>query len=792
MFRSLGTVLVRFAPLFILGWLALLFVGWKLSPAWNDVTASGEVEFLPAGAPSREAETLLKDAFLDYTASSVVLVIRRQDDKLQEADKTFVQRELSPRIRALADEKVGESINNLRTFAEEGAGLLLISPDRKATLVVVELSTSFQNSANHALSGAVERIFAELRQENKVPAGLDLFISGSAVAGRDLDHAQSASAQSIERWTIAVVLVLLILILRAPFLALLPLLTVFVAVQISLFTIAILAEKKILTVSSDLRIFITVLSYGAGVDYCLLLIDRYEEELRHWSSPSEALASTLAKVGSTIAASAATVIIGIGMLAFASFGKIREAGLVIPLAISVALLATLTLGGALLHVVGRYAFWPRTVAAERGGFIANQWDRLGAALLRTPGRIAFVVLVVMLPFAFAGLKYADETNFSPLSDLPKSAPSVIGTDALVEHFPAGILGPATVLVRNDRVDFTTPEGIALIAELTQSLRARKSEFALADLRSLSVPLGISEGVESRLAEYGPRRATVEAEMTGRARNRLIAQSEALAGHVTRLDLTFVGNPFSETSIANLRRLQAALPAMMPAGLHDTQIAIAGTLASLRDLSDAKRADQSLIQLLVPLAVLLVLIVMLRRVVISVYLILSVLFSYWATLGLTYLVFQGMSGPEFIGLDWKVSIFLFTILVAVGEDYNIFLLGRVQEEQDAHGSLHAVPIALARTGAVISSCGLLMAGTFAALLSGSLTAMQQLGFALVVGVLVDTLVVRPLLVPAFLILIQRWFPGRWGSYMALGKGEPLLESPAAEDVASPVRSTLEHR
>src|SRR5205823_6847104 len=160
-----------------------------------------------------------------------------------------------------------------------------------------------------------------------------------------------------------------------------------------------------------------------------------------------------------------------------------------------------------------------------------------------------------------------------------------------------------------------------------------------------------------------------------------------------------------------------------------------------------------IQYLVLASVFVVLVILLRGFVVPFYLLLSVLFSYYATLGVSFALFWALDPHGFSGIDWKVAIFLFTILVAVGEDYNIFLMARVREEEHEHGPVRAVTQALERTGPIISSCGIIMAGTFASLLAGSLTEMKQLGFALAFGVLLDTFVVRPILVPAFLILVR---------------------------------------
>jgi RND superfamily putative drug exporter len=228
---------------------------------------------------------------------------------------------------------------------------------------------------------------------------------------------------------------------------------------------------------------------------------------------------------------------------------------------------------------------------------------------------------------------------------------------------------------------------------------------------------------------------------------------------TRMELVMAHSPFAHRTIDDLRNVEAAIRDSLPEKMREeAQLWVVGTTASVRDLAAVTQRDRRRIEILVLASVFVVLVLLLRTIVLPIYLLLSVLFSYYATLGVSFAVFYLLDPQGFVGIDWKVAIFLFTILIAVGEDYNIFLITRVHEEEKRHGPIHGVVEALTRTGPIISSCGLIMAGTFASLLSASLIEMRQLGFALVFGVLLDTFVVRPILLPAFLILRRRGWRG----------------------------------
>jgi RND superfamily putative drug exporter len=341
-----------------------------------------------------------------------------------------------------------------------------------------------------------------------------------------------------------------------------------------------------------------------------------------------------------------------------------------------------------------------------------------------------------------------------------------------------MVGPVTVLAVDPHADFDTAAGRDLVGRLTDQLREQKEALRLADIRSLTKPLGITKAGEHPTTlglhvSAGQRRKELHREALDTYTTDLGGRKKIGA----RFDLIPSMDPFSHRSIDDLARIEQVFRAMLPA---DTRLYVAGTTADIRDLAGVVQQDRARIEWLVGSCVLVVLMLLLRRVVLSVYLLLSVLFSYYATLGVVFLVFWLLDPRGFAGLDWTVVVFLFTILVAVGADYNIFLVSRVDEERRRQGSVRGAIEAVDRTGPIISSCGIIMAGTFAALLGGSLSSMKQLGFALAFGVFLDTFVVRPILVPAFLVPVHSGrlsLPGRWGRSLAGQARAPDVQEPS---------------
>ncbi|MFZ5833603.1 MAG: MMPL family transporter, partial [Planctomycetota bacterium] len=515
---------------------------------------------------------------------------------------------------------------------------------------------------------------------------------------------------------------------------------------------------------------------------------RYREELAKLLPPKEAIARALGQVGNALAASALTTIIGLGMMVFAEFGKFRNGGPAIGLCLAVALLACVTLAPALLRAFGTAVFWPWGVgggsAARRPGAapvhgMEAGWECLGAAdsaaagarsfglwdhisrlVLARPGAILLLAMALMAVPAWFGSDVP--ITYDLLNELQPDRPSVQGTQILRRHFLPGEIGPTTLVAHRPGADFLSEKGQQQIARLTKELY----DFEWADLsdqvvrpivsvRSLTEPLGDPPGTFNPLTAAGRQKLIVlKNPQTKRA---FVSDAPPLLGSVTRFDLIFAYDPFSRESVALLgeveRRVQqmAADPA---SAWHGTEFAFSGATPGIRDLQAINQTDRIRIQVLVVAAVLLVLIAILGHPWICLGLVLSVVWGYLVTMGITRAVFAALHPDSFYGLDWKVPIFLFVILVAVGADYNIYLVTRALEEQRRRGSIEGLRVAMVRTGGIITSCGLIMAGTFAAMGAGTLRAMQELGFALALGVLLDTFVIRTVLVPAMLALMAR--------------------------------------
>jgi putative drug exporter of the RND superfamily len=812
------------------------YIDEKLVPRLREVSGLADSDKSSADAPSESASSDSKKTKTDSKSQPTA-------GSPASADKTKTEAKTASTTPADASRPANAAspdsiVANIRTFSDRDLGPLLISDDQKATLVIMELTTEFTERKNDPLINKIEALLGRpghpgtLLLEKDYPRGLDLSLSGLATVGRDMRAAAQHSADATQVATVVLVVLLLLAIYRAPILAIIPLLTVFVSVEIALHLLCILANAGYVTLFGGIEVYVTVVLYGAGIDYCMFLMARYKEELDNGASFEEAIATSVSRVGHALAASAGTVMCGIGMMIFCRFGKFQDAGIAMSSSLVFVLAASLTMTPALMMLAGRWAFWPHVQTErlakvqgwvqptslvsrllEREWFGAI-WGKIGDALIARPGTIFLLAVFLMTPFAVIAVLFQSKLSYGLLSELPKNDPCVVGAAAVRAHFPPGITGPVTILVQNRNADFRTDaelkdnqSGWQTVQAFSDTLHDHKQDLGIDDVRSVAYPLGMDEKVQ-------PNRIQLRA-LRKRAQSVYVSDKPGFAGQVTKVDVVMAYDPFSPESMAGYDHLRAVLAergnkesSLLPPELNtnDTQLDYLGGTPSIRDLKTVTNGDQWRMDILVPAVVFLILVMLLRKIATSAYLIVTVFFSYLVTLGITFTVFYLIDRHGFTGLDWKVPMFLFTILVAVGEDYNILLMARIEEEQRVHGPVEGILVGLRKTGGIISSCGIIMAGTFSSLMFGSLWGLAQLGFALAFGVLLDTFVVRPILVPAYLILLNQGFFGRlgrflgapkssdrgpWSSNMTHGNLPPtaalVTPAPAATKTASPARA-----
>ncbi|MGO9109199.1 MAG: MMPL family transporter [Thermoguttaceae bacterium] len=796
MFVKFARFISRFWVAVLVAWVVIPVVLFRVAPKWDDITHDGDFAYLPTVMTSVRGEELLEKAFPELASkSTVVLVVARSDGELTDRDKAVALR-LADRFTPKPDEKT--PVSSVMTHDDKFVGSKLRSPNGQSVLVLLQLNNEFMAVDNMQFINEVYREVREIQKEPGFPAGLQLGVTGSAPVGSDMLWSMKESIDNTELTTILLVTAILLIVYRSPGLVLVPLVTIGVSFFASLNLIALVAQwadrhQELLgtvgrwigrqqfdfQVFTTTHIFIVVVLFGAATDYCLFLIARYREELEHGLEPRAALEEALGQTGHALTASAMTTILGLGAMIFADFGKYRSGGPTIAISLVVALLACMTVAPAMLRGFGRTVFWPFGVGGKTAvktdagptaiasrSLMGRFWNRVANMIVSHPGLILVGSFLVLAVPAWNGFNVP--ITYDMLAELNPKRESVQGTRLLEKNFLIGNTGPITILAKRGGGNFDAPEQLTKISTLTEELTKfvyvdskGKETMPIREVSSLTNPLGEplskkklrlwrKDGLGGR--EIGERTAIL------RKSRKFFLSGGEYAGEVTRFDLVCDYDPFSQESMRLLGAVDDWLKAKKSqpnSDWRDVEFDFIGVTAGIRDLDAVNQSDTFWVGVYVAVAVLIVLIFLLHRPLVSLYLIFTVVFGYLVSLGLTHLFFGWLYGDTYQGLDWKLKIFLFVILVAVGEDYNIYLVTRVFEEQRRRGLLPGLREAVVRTGGIITSCGVIMAGTFGSMATGTLRSMIELGFAMSLGVLLDTFIIRTILVPAFLALLARW-------------------------------------
>ncbi|MBG0851526.1 MMPL family transporter [Streptomyces spinoverrucosus] len=522
-----------------------------------------------------------------------------------------------------------------------------------------------------------------------------------------------------------VVAVLLLLTYRSPVLWLLPLLSVGFAAVLTQATTYLLAKHAGLPVDPQSAGVLMVLVFGVGTDYALLLIARYREELHRHEDRHEAMRIALRRSGPAILASAATIAVGLSCLAFADINSSRSLGLVGAVGVVCGFLAMVTVLPALLVIAGRWVFWP---FVPHHGTPARKprtiWSRVGAAVALRPrwSWLMSVAVTGALALSVVGINMG-LTQAETFQDKPES---VVAQERISAHYPSGASDPAEIVTRSDR---------------TAEVRAAAAAVA---------------GV-ARVEEGGDRTPD---------------------GELTAIAVVLEDAPDSQAAKDTVDALRTAVHQV-----DGADALVGGTTAETLDTQRAADRDLTTVVPIVLLVVLGVLILLLRALVAPLLLLATVVLSYFAALGASNLLFEHVLG--YAGVDWSIPLMGFVFLVALGIDYNIFLMHRVKEEIGRLGHERGVLEGLTSTGGVITSAGIVLAATFAVFAGLPLVTMAQMGVLVGIGVLLDTFLVRTVLVPALALDLGRWFwwPGRLSRGTAVdGRGARNSTSSTSPDPA----------
>ncbi|MBA2114266.1 MMPL family transporter [Bremerella alba] len=652
-------------------------------------------------------------------------------------------------------------------------GDMLASKNGHAVLIVVESRNEFMATDNIRVLQEASQ-YVDVWRERAQAAGLthlQIGVTGNAAIGGEMLMAAKESIANTELYTIVLVVVILLLIYRTPMLLTVPLLSIAVSFIISSWLVALLTQVHLLPgmdwfdfkVFKTSRIFIVVILFGAGTDFCLFLIGRYREELVRCRDHDWAIAQALAGVGEALTASAMTTVVGLGMMFFADFEKYRNSGPAIGLCLLITLLTCLTLAPAIMRFMGAILFWPwgdtRQFVERSRPVSAGWWERIALLVCNRPGLTLTVVVLLLGIVGFPSLYKrittgrAVEVSYDLFGDLDSDRMAKQTALRIRNYFPLGESGPLTILAVNPSGQFMETEGQAITNQLAETIfdtdteveRVFTSEQPLGDR-----PAGFSISSRGRhIWMLKNHRRTKEF---------FLAQEPKWSGQIAMFRVLTDRNPFSNEAITLMENIELHLRdkiATLPPPWNKTKIYIQGTTPSIRDLMQVTTQDQKRIELGVIVAVFFVLLVILRRPMVCAYMILSVLFSYYVTLGITEIFFRTVYADSYQALDWKVPLFLFVILAAIGQDYNVYLATRVFEEQKRLGLREGLLRGMTTTGGIITSCGLVMAGTFASMCMGTLLGVIEIGFALTVGVLLDTFIVRTIMLPCFLALMNRF-------------------------------------
>jgi RND superfamily putative drug exporter len=758
-FRAIGKFAVKFRWVVLIVWIAAAAVIPKALPSLASVTQGNNSAFLPASAPSNQAANLAAPLGFSTSTVPVPVVAAVSTGSFSAADQAY----LGTLATDLAKVPTVVKVRQLGQSQVPGPN----GVDGQAAQLQVQSDVSTSNE------NAITDFIANLRgaiASSSPPAGMQVHLAGQFAINVDQQKQSGRTGSQLQLVAIVFVLILLLIIFRALLAPLITVIPAFLSVAIAGPIIAELANHG-LKVSQLTQLLLIVLLLGAGTDYGLFLVFRVRERLRLGDNSKDAVVNALTKVGESITFSAFTVIAALLSLLFATFQIYSNLGIPLAIGIAVMLLAGLTLLPALLAIFGKAVFWPSKNRA--GAETTGMWGRFATQVLKRPA-VALTIGVVVFGALSAAVVNYQSAGFGGTITAPAGTDSAAGTDLLNKYFPSTAANPTNLVYQLPVPAWQ--DAPAIQAAYTQ-LSGSKDVFT-----GVTGPLNPVGGAGFTPAQYtqlhallGPPAklpATPPAEPAAVTQTGISATQWTEAYQLYRATAQYVspdgktiqfatsltaGDPSTTAALNAVPAVRSTAASVVPV-LHATDYGVAGEAPAIYDINAISNSDLAHV---IPIAIIVIgvlLALVMRSLIAPLYLIASVALSYFAALGLAVILFieLGHSG----GITFILPFLLFIFLLALGEDYNILVMTRIREEAHHLPLREAVAKAIGVTGTTVTSAGLVLAGTFAvfAIVGGSGSGGAQfraIGYGIALGVLMDTFVVRTVLVPCTVVLLGRW-------------------------------------
>lgn len=698
--------------LVVVAWIALLVILMGVFPQVNSVeNYSGED--LPETMTSIEADKIVQEQF-SSDAGLPLLIVWYKQEGLELTDLEAIQK-LYGALTAepLTEQKTIPPLHQVPTQALFGS----VSENGKALVTPIFFESEVEAATlehNFEVISAKMDELVEINPfaiENLEESGLQAKFSGPAGISVDATSLFESADFKLMLATVIIILVILLVIYRSPIMALIPLVVVSMAYLVVSPILGWMVESGWIAKDAQAVAIMIVLLFGAGTDYCLFLITKYKDALLVEENKYVAIAQAVKKSTGAIVMSGLTVVIGLGALILADYGAFQRFAVPFSLGILITLIAVISLLPAILTILGRKAFWPlipRTVdMAKQHAKQKNKpyvvpkenhrfMRKVGQFTTGKPWLVIIVTVVILVGLALAStqIKY----KYDLLSTFPEDIDSRQGFTIIEENFTPGELAPVKVIVQTNQADL----------DLSEGLQALSYVGAVADV------------------QYGSQDASY---------------------YLYEVNLN--KNPYSNEAMDDVEQLKLDLEQLLASeNAAGTPYWVGGETSKQIDTKIVQSGDESLIQPVILLVIFLVLLVYLRGIITSVQLIITVLVSFFAALGAGWLIIHGLLGHDAIAS--AIPLYSFVFIIALGNDYNIFMISDIWKNKKA-GLSHrdAIVNGVAETGAVITSAGLILAGTFAVLASLPIQLLVQFGIVTALGVLLDTFIVRPLLVPSII-------------------------------------------